>query len=97
MLVGVGTGLPEIFVHLAQAATTPLLEEKKDDKPTRDSAAAVQSRIGSQEDQINRHKEIESAEDRTFDTDWPDKVNIGSQYAKDRQELFYRLAELQKM
>lgn len=86
ILIGEGTNLPEVNDHLDQSSTLylpqpPGKERKEKETSIADTVAAVQYKElkESQEDHMDRHKQVETFYNNMLDTFWRDKVNIGSQ------------------
>lgn len=51
----------------------------------------------SQDDQIDRHQEVETVDDNELNTDWWDNHNICVQYVNQLQEIFDTLAKFQQI
>lgn len=46
---------------------------------------------------MDRHKEIKTGEGNKMNANWQENVNIGARYAKNRQDVLNKLAELQEI
>lgn len=85
VLIVVGTDGPDIIVYLDQAAITAPKERKQEGKSVAGTVAGVQyTEKKLPEDQVDRHKEVETVNHNNLHEEWRANVNFGAQYIENR-------------
>lgn len=99
MLIGVRTELPDVIIHLDQAAIPPAkVRREKEDKSVTDTIKAeYYKEMEHQDNKMDRHKELETVDDIKLDADGRDDITIDAEYGDLCQDILDTSAEFPPM